>query len=225
MAEAASLMPLTEFAKFRVLRLPSYLSMAGLSIPNIVVREFPVRDADSSSVSLLLRKRERSLLPFFVQVLLLPSPRGARAWMQRASSKRLVLMKASSRFLSPVTNVVRSFSYPAKSTKYSKGNRTGLPGPWGMSRLILKMVCPRELFAFMAVAWTVFWLFPYTKRSRQSSEDATTSSLAPVMYTPTSGCARTSIFSGAGMGVSASKARAHTLGRRGDVDPGTEDEF
>mmetsp|Transcript_38464 Transcript_38464/g.87489 ORF Transcript_38464/g.87489 Transcript_38464/m.87489 type:complete len:314 (-) Transcript_38464:145-1086(-) len=102
-----------------------------------------------------------------------------RAWMQMESQRRLLLMKVSSAKRCPVTCVFFSFSRPARSTKKASDVIMVLSLPPRFSSINLKMVWPRELFEFMAVAATVFMVLPYSISFMHWSNDSTTSSVIP----------------------------------------------
>mmetsp|Transcript_120763 Transcript_120763/g.352714 ORF Transcript_120763/g.352714 Transcript_120763/m.352714 type:complete len:315 (-) Transcript_120763:770-1714(-) len=121
--------------------------------------------------SLRVLRRASSLVPLAfasaaltVVVLLLaelgPFGWSPRAWMQMESQSRLRLMKVSSAKRCPVTCVVFSFSRPARSTKKASDVIMVLSLPPRFSSISLKMVWPRELLEFMAVAATVFMVLP-----------------------------------------------------------------
>mmetsp|Transcript_91669 Transcript_91669/g.278446 ORF Transcript_91669/g.278446 Transcript_91669/m.278446 type:complete len:213 (-) Transcript_91669:184-822(-) len=171
---ASTLMFLTDEANCRVLRLSSKLRTAGLRVPIMAVLELPLSAFASNIVSLELRKT-LMLMPW----LFLAPPLG-RFWMHVARNMRLMLMKVSSTMRSPVTFVVFSFSRPARSTKKASEVMWVFSLPPCFSRINLKMVCPRELCLFMAVAATVFMVLPYSMSLTTVSKESTASSLAPL---------------------------------------------
>mmetsp|Transcript_128846 Transcript_128846/g.223453 ORF Transcript_128846/g.223453 Transcript_128846/m.223453 type:complete len:218 (-) Transcript_128846:558-1211(-) len=195
----------TVLANVSVLKLSSKFAIAGLKVPIIAVLEFPLNALESNNVSFELRNFDMfSLLSKLLACKLFLDtgvvivlrrgvvPSAPRLWMQWASHIKLRLMNVNSTKRSPVTLVVFSFSRPARSTKNTSDITARWSSPPRFSRASLNTVCARELFAFMAVAATVFMVFPYSTSLTQCSKDSTASSVTPLRYTPSFGCTWTS---------------------------------
>jgi len=168
-----SVMWLARSTNFKVLIVSSIFLAEGDKFPKIKVKVLPVRDYWRSRVNFDYLNAPAAFL----------SPLdSAKITFPKVVKERLIFFN-SFNCSSPIAYFLLIFSDPAKSHKLSLPLRK-VPSWFWVSISNWKMVCERELLAFMEVCLMVLFLTPFLSSYIQSSNLVTPNSVSPSTKIP-----------------------------------------